>query len=311
MINPASSTVLITGGTGFIGSHLTNLLQSKGFLVTHLSRSISEKEKVKTFKWDIKSGNIDPQALAGADYIIHLAGAGIADKRWTKERKKTIIESRVKSAEVIYNQAAKTSHKIKAFISASGVNYYGTITSEKIFKEQDPPGDDFMAYTCKLWEKAADEFSNLKIRTVKLRTAPVFGPDGGALKTIAIPVKYYLGAPLGSGNQYFPWIHIDDLCKMYLQAIQNKNMEGAYNAAAPDHITNKDLTKTIAKVLKKPLVLPNVPAFAIKLALGELAQAVLNGSRISSEKIIETGFEFNFPDLRGALEDCLKKQGEN
>ncbi|HET6245643.1 MAG: TIGR01777 family protein [Bacteroidetes bacterium] len=306
MINSTVSTVLITGGTGFIGSQLTKLLQTEGFRVTHLSRSVSGKEKVKTYAWDIENGYIENGAVEQADYIIHLAGANIAQKRWTKERKKIIIDSRVKSAELIYNKASKSTGKLNAFISASGVGYYGTITSEKIFNEDDSAGSDFTAYTCKLWEEAALRFSNLGIRTVRVRTAIVFGTNGGALQKLANPINNFLGAPLGSGNQYFPWIHINDLCRIYLKAIQDQTMQGVYNAAAPYHVTNKDLTKTIAKVLHKPLILPNVPAIAIKIVMGELGDAILKGSRISSEKIRKAGFHFNFPDIKIALEDCLK-----
>ena len=300
------STVLITGGTGFIGGHLTKLLQSKGFNVTHLSRTVSGREKIKTYLWTPDQNFIEEGALEQADYIIHLAGAGIADKRWTKERKKLIIESRVKTAEILLNKISKINGNIKAFVSASAVGYYGTATSEKIFTEEDPPGEDFTAQVCIKWEQAADQFSMLGIRTVKLRTAIVLGPDGGALSKLVMPVKYFLGAPLGSGKQYFPWIHINDLCNIYLKAILDETMQGAYNAVAPQHITNGDLIKAIAKILGKPLILPNLPSFVLKLALGEMGDAVLNGSRISSEKIVKTGFTFQYPSITSALQDCLK-----
>lgn len=300
------ATVLITGGTGFIGTHLTKLLRAEGFNVTHLSRTVSGNESVKTYKWRPTQGYIEDGAIEQADYIIHLAGAGIADKRWTEERKKVILDSRVKSAGILFKKASVIQHKVKAFISASAVGYYGTITSEKIFTETDSPGNDFTAYVCKSWEEAADRFLMLNMRTVKIRTAIVLGPDGGALQKIALPVKYYAGAPLGTGNQYFPWIHIDDVCRVYLKAIKDDTMLGSYNAVAPHHITNRDLIKTIAKVLDKPLILPNVPSFAIKLALGEMGNAVLNGSRVSCEKLRQSGFTFQYPELIQALEDCLK-----
>ena len=300
------STVLITGGTGFIGRHLSNTLALNGFKVTHLSRSVSGREKIKTYLWTPDKNFIEGGAIEEADYIIHLAGAGIADKRWTKERKNLIIESRVKTAEILFNKISKINGKIKAFISASAVGYYGTVTSEKIFTEEDPPGNDFTAETCIKWENAADEFSTLGIRTVKLRTAIVLGPGGGALLKLVIPVRYFIGAPLGSGKQYFPWIHIHDLCNIYLMAIINDTMRGAYNAVAPDHITNCDLIKSIAKILDKPLVIPNIPSFALKFALGEMGNAVLRGSRISSEKIIKAGFRFQYSTITSALQDCLK-----
>ena len=300
------STVLITGGTGFIGGHLTNLLQSKGFNVTHLSRTVSGREKIKTYLWTPDKNFMEDEAIEQADYIIHLAGAGIADKRWTKERKKLIIESRVKTAEILFNKISKINGNIKAFVSASAVGYYGTATSEKIFTEEDLPGEDFTAQVCIKWEQAADLFSTLGIRTVKIRTAIVLGPDGGALSKLVMPVKNFLGAPLGSGKQYFPWIHINDLCNIYLKAILDDTLKGAYNAVAPQHITNDDLIKAIAKILDKPLILPNLPSFVLKLALGEMGDAVLNGSRISSEKIVKTGFTFQYPSLTSALQNCLK-----
>jgi uncharacterized protein len=300
-------TVLITGGTGFVGTHLTELLIKEGFNVTHLSRSVKGNEKVKTYQWDTVKGSMDHKAVENADYIIHLAGANIAGSHWSKKRKKLIIDSRVRTAEMLFNNIKTQPEKLKAFISASGVGYYGALTSEHIFKETDPPADDFTAITCRLWEKAADNFQTIGKRVVKIRTAIALGPDGGALPTMTKPVKFGIGSGLGTGKQYLPWIHIDDLTRIYLKAIIDTNMEGAYNAVAPEHLTNEEFMQTIAKVLKKPFFMPNVPVFVMKLILGEMGNAVLEGSRVSGEKIKNAGFKFKFTELEPALRDALKK----
>lgn len=300
-------TVLITGGAGFIGTHLTGLLLNEGFNVSHLSRSVSGNEKVKTYKWDTVKGGIEDGAVETADFIVHLAGANIGDKTWTTERKKLIIDSRVKSAEMLYNRAQAKPEALKAFISASGVGYYGVVTTDYVFSEDDPPGSDFTAVVCKLWEEAADKFRTLGKRVVKIRTAPVLGSDGGLLGRMAMPVKFWLGAGLGSGKQYFPWIHVDDLARIYLKAILDEKMQGAYNGVAPNHVTNKEFMKTIAKVLNKPFFMPNVPAFALKMVLGELANAALEGSRVSPQKIINAGFKYKYPELEMALKEALGK----
>jgi uncharacterized protein len=297
--------VLITGASGFVGTHLTKLLLEKGFNVLHLNRTITGKEKIETYYWDPLKGEIDSEGIQKADYIVHLAGANIGGKRWSRERKELIIDSRVKSADLIFKKVQAHPTNLKAFISASGVGYYGMVTKDHIFSEEDPAGKDFTGFSCKLWEEAADKFLTLGKRVVKLRTAVVLGKDGGALETIARPVRMWAGAALGSGKQYFPWIHIDDLCALYLRAIEDEKMEGVYNATAPQHATNAELTKAIAEVLNKPLVLPNVPAFALKLAFGQLSGIILEGSRVSAQKILNTGFKFKYPELKPALEAAL------
>jgi uncharacterized protein len=301
---PVKETVLITGGSGFIGTNLTTLLIENGYNVCHLSRHATGREKVLTFSWDPLKGYIEEGAVESADYIVHLAGADIGEKRWTTERKKLIIDSRVKTAELLYHKVQARPQALKAFISASGVGYYGATTQEHIFNEEDSPANDFTGITCKLWEEAADKFQVLGKRVVKLRTAIVLG-HGGALGKMAMPVKLWAGAGLGSGRQWFPWIHIDDLVRIYLSAIRDEKMHGAYNAVAPEYATNKEFMATIAKALGKPFFLPNVPAVALKLALGELANAILKGSRISPQKVLNTGFKFKFPHLEPALREAL------
>ncbi|AOW20213.1 TIGR01777 family oxidoreductase [Urechidicola croceus] len=298
-------TVLISGGTGLIGKYLSKKLLEKGYKVSILSRSKKEDSNMQYFTWNIEKHEIEKEAIITADYIIHLAGSGIADKRWTDNRKKEIIDSRVDSTNLIFNKVKEYDSMLKAFISASGINYYGTITSDKIFTESDSVGDDFLGNVCKQWEESANQFEGLGIRTVKLRTGVVFTENGGALEKIVKPIKMGLGSPIGSGKQYTPWVHIEDLCNMYIQAIENNEMTGSYNAIAPEHITNKQLTIAIGKQLKKSIWLPNVPSFILKLILGEMSFLVLKGSRASSKKIESTGFKFLFPDIENTLNDLL------
>ena len=195
-----------------------------------------------------------------------------------------------------------------AFISSSAIGYYGIITSDKIYEEDDTPGNDFLAETCVKWESVVDQFETVKIRTVKIRTGIVLSTDGGALVEIAKPIKYNFGAAIGSGKQYIAWIHVEDLCNMYIHAIENESMHGAFNAVAPQHMTNKDFTKGVAHQLKKILWLPNVPAFVLKLMLGKRAQLVLEGCRVSSSKILKTGFQFKYPLLKEALQNLYSKR---
>ncbi|MBB6330529.1 uncharacterized protein (TIGR01777 family) [Chryseobacterium sediminis] len=297
--------VLITGASGMIAKELAKKI-GKEYDIRFLTR---KKEHDHEYEWDIRKGNIDETALENVSHIIHLAGANISEKRWTPERKRELISSRVDSAELLRSALRKNNIKLKSFISASGINFYGTETSEKIYTESDPPGNDFLSEVVVLWERAADDFKeqNLAERVVKIRTAVVLSEKDGALKKMVPPIQYYIGSPLGSGRQYMPWIHIEDICSIYELALKNSTMNGAYNAVSPQHITNKDLTKNIAKILGKPLFMPNVPGFVLKLIFGELATAILEGSRASSQKIQDAGFRFKFPDLNEALRDLLNK----
>jgi uncharacterized protein (TIGR01777 family) len=297
--------VLITGASGAIARELSKKIE-KEYTVRFLTR---KKKAENEFEWNLENNTINEQAFENISHIIHLAGANISEKRWTEDRKKELISSRVNSAKLILNTLKKKNIKLKSFISASGINFYGTKTTDKIFTENDAPGNDFLSEVVVVWEKAADEFKeqNVAERVVKIRTAVVLSKNEGALAKMMPPIKFGVGSPLGSGKQYMPWIHIDDICSMYEFTLKNPETEGSYNASAPQHTTNENLTKLIAKVLNKPLLMPNVPSFILKLIFGELADALLEGSRASSEKIIKAGFEFQFPDLQMALEDLLKK----
>ncbi|WP_390453709.1 TIGR01777 family oxidoreductase [Chryseobacterium sp. Alg-005] len=298
--------VLITGAGGMLAQELSKKIDTK-YSVRFLTR---KKHQSNEYEWDIHQKTIDESAFENVQHIIHLAGANISEKRWTDERKKELISSRVDSAQLILDTLKKKNIKLKSFISASGINVYGTETTEKIYTEEDPPGNDFLSEVVVLWEQSADKFleENVAERVVKIRTAVVLSEKDGALKKILPPIQYGIGSPLGSGKQYMPWIHVKDICSIYEFALENPTVKGAYNASSPQHTTNENLTKNIAKVLKKPLFMPNVPAFVLRLLFGELADALLKGSRVSSQKIQDTGFTFAYPDLYEALQDLLKEK---
>ena len=300
--------VLITGGTGLVGSRLTELLRAQDYAVSHLSRSpASPSSSIPTYQWDIKQQSIDPQALADADYVIHLAGAGVADQRWTDERKQVILNSRTESTKLLRDAIAQAEPATtKAFVSASAIGIYGADTGDTLLTEESPAADDFLADVVVQWEAAVDEIQKLGVRTVKYRIGIVLSTEGGALPPIAQTVRWGVGAPLGSGEQYLSWIHIDDLCRMFIHALENEEMAGSYNAVGPQPVTNEVLTRTVARVMHRPLWMPNVPGFALKLALGELASAVLGGNRVSSRKIEDAEFRHKFDRLDLALADLLK-----
>lgn len=299
-MNP--KTILITGASGLIGTRLTKMLEQNGHHVRHLSRT-KKDNSVSSFTWDIEKKHIDKGVFDSVDAVIHLTGAGIADKPWTAKRKQQILESRTNSTALLFDTLKATQHTVHTFISASAIGYYGF--GDGIFSEDSEPGNDFLADVVRRWEAQADKIQSLSIRTVKIRTGIVLSKDGGALKEITKPVRFGVGAVLGTGKQHMSWIHIDDLSQMFMYALMNDKINGAYNAVSPTWTTNEELTKGIARVLKKPLWLPPVPGFVLKILLGEMADLVLKGSKISSDKIQQAGFKFKFPLLEGALENLL------
>lgn len=303
--------VLITGGSGLVGTRLTEILLERGFTVSYLTRKVEKKtiggKPVRTFLWDIKKEVIDEKAFLEADYLVHLAGAGIADENWSDERKNEIIDSRTKSINLIVSTLKTLPHRIISFASASGIGYYGADTGDEHISEQHTPGSDFVADCCIQWEAAADEIQALGIRTVKLRTGIVLSEKGGALPKLTQPVRWGVGAALGTGKQWQSWIHLDDLCEMYIKSLTDKQMTGAYNAVAPNPVTNYDLTKISAQVLSRPFWMPNVPEFTLKMVFGEMASIVLGGNYVLNQRIKqETDFDYKFVEVKGALEDLLK-----
>jgi len=294
--------ILITGGTGTLGKHLTELLLAKGYTVCLLSRSPGNDPRVNTFLWDVNKHEIDPDCIIGVDTIVHLAGAGIADERWTEERKEEIVESRTRSIKLIYDLLKNNTHQVTSVISASGVGYYSD-RGDELLDEDSVPAHDFLGTCCVEWEKAVDEGEELGLRVVKFRTGVVLDKDSGALPKLAAPVKLGVGAALGSGRQWVPWIHWHDVAAMYLYAIEREVVHGVYNMAAPNPATNKQLTQAIAKQLHRPFWLPNVPAFALKLALGEMSAVILGSTKVSTHRIEAKGFQFSYPLLADALKE--------
>lgn len=298
--------VLITGGTGFVGRHLTDLLVANGFSVSVLSRNKNvNTENIFYYTWDVEKQLIEEEAIQKADYVIHLAGANIGEKRWTNKRKEEIVSSRERSAQLIYNSLLKCNKSLDAFVSASAVGIYGAMNGRAICNEEMQPANDFLGLTCQKWEAATNQFEKLGIRTVKIRTSLVLGKEDGFLKKLVPIFKLRLGAALGTGKQYMPWIHIDDLCRIYLEAVKNPLMSGAYNAAITDDTTNELFSKTLAQLYGYAMWLPNVPSFLIKIALGEMAKLALTGRRVSSEKITTLGFQFEHENLEEALKYCI------
>lgn len=298
-------SVLITGGSGFVGRHLSELLLAKGYNVSVLSGKKKLQSTIHVYQWNPGEGTIDADALNGIDCIVHLAGANLGEKRWTGKRKEEIIRSRVNSAQILFDTVAEKKLKLKAFVSASAIGYYGAITTDRIFTEDDDAATDFLGHTCKTWEAAADLFAGAGVRTVKIRTALVLDKEGGALTKLYNPAQYGFVIRTGSGKQYMPWIHISDLCHIYLKAIEDNMMAGPYNAVSPQHINHYDFVRRMAYIMKRPVFLPPVPSFVLQLVLGEMSDLILKGSRVSSKKISAAGYSFLFPNLDEALKDLL------
>lgn len=297
--------VLITGGSGLIGRNLTSQLLKDGDEVVHLTRSKNSRSSVKTFEWDWKKGKIDEKCFERVTHIVHLAGAPIAEKAWTMKRKHELVDSRVETTNLLYHKVEELGLNLEAFVSASGVGFYGARSEDKLFNEADAPYNDFIARCCVLWENAADQFKS-KCRVVKLRTGIVLDKHDGALSKMSGPMKIGFGSALGKGKQWMPWISIDDIVRLYIFSIRNKNIEGAYNAVANNR-TNSEFTKTLASVMHKKLWAPNVPAFVLRGIYGELADVILQGSRVDNKKIKDSGFIFQDEDLNHTLKKLIKK----
>lgn len=316
-------TVLLTGGTGLIGTSLTELLLTSGYKVIILSRSPKPPaENLSYALWDVKNARIDEQAIATADHIIHLAGANVGDKRWTAKRKKEIVDSRVDSGKLLVNTLKKVNHHVKTFVCSSAIGWYGpdpkqtsrrppsgTALASKdqrgAFVETDPPSDDFLGKTCQLWEESVSELTQMNIRLVFIRTGIVLSRTAGAFPEFEKPMKAGLAAILGDGKQIISWIHLDDISRMYLHAIINKTMQGPYNAVSPEKVLNKDLTLALARARKRPFIPIHVPAFALKIILGEMSIEVLKSTTVDNGRIRNTGFNYLYPSVDSALNVLL------
>lgn len=302
------ATVLITGGTGLIGTALTKALVAKGYDVIILSRSDkkSSQQNISYAVWGVKDQTVDEEAIKKADYIVHLAGANVGEKRWTSKRKKEIVDSRVDSGKLLVKALKEIPNKAKAVISSSAIGYYGPdqqVPSPKPFVETDAPFNDFLATTVVQWENAIKPVKDLGKRLVLFRTGIVLSNDGGAYKEFKKPLRFGVASVLGTGKQTVSWIHIDDLVRLYIEAIENDKWNGVYDAVSPNPVSNHQLIKEIARQTKGFHITAKVPSFILKIVLGEMSIEVLKSTTVSSEKIQQQGFRFLFP----TIEDAVKK----
>ncbi len=298
-------TILIAGGSGLIGKRITELLECKSYDVHFLSRN-PENKKGKAFFWDPEKKKIDLNAISKADVIINLAGAGIADQRWTARRKRIIINSRLFSTNLLYESLANTPNHVQLFINASAIGIYGD-NPVHIMNEESPLANDFLGITCQRWENAARRIEQLNIRTVIFRIGLVLSSEGGMLKELLKPLRFGIAPVFGMGKQYQSWIHVDDLCKMISKAISDKNMNGVYNAVAPGPVQQRNFINLLAQIAEIKYFTVRVLGIFMKLIMGEMSKIVLQGSKVSSKKIESTGFTFRYPIASVALRNVLGK----
>ena len=299
--------VLITGGTGLIGTRLTTHLQAAGHSVAVLSRSSSAEGASRVFQWHPAQGTIDPAAIPWANALVNLAGANVGEGRWTDKRKQAIRASRLDSLAVLHRELAKPGHHVQTVLSASAVGIYGHHPTPEPPATEDarPASHDFLAELSQQWEQATAPIAALGIRLVLPRIGIVLSTAGGALPALAGSVRLGVGAPLGSGQQYLSWIHIDDLCQLFIIMLTEEAWQGPYNAMAPYPVNNEAFTEILADVLHRPLWLPKIPASVLRLAMGEMSEMVLTGRHLSAAKVLDQGFQFTYPTLGPALQNLF------
>lgn len=300
-------TILITGGTGLVGRALAQLLVNKGYRVIIMSRGkpqASPTDGIGYAQWDTDKQTIDVAAVQQADYIVHLAGAGVMDKRWTPEWKKTIVESRTQSSRLLVDTLQKNPHHVKAVISASAIGWYGPDKTPAVpFTEKAPADSAFLGDTCRQWEESIQPVEQLGIRLVKLRIGIVLAEEGGALAEFKKPLRFRIASILGNGKQIVSWIKIEDLCRMFIYAIEKEGLQGVYNAVAPNPVSNRHLTLALARAVCGRFFIPlHVPAFMLKLIIGGGSIEVLKSTTVSSKKIQEAGFLFDYDTIEEAVQ---------
>jgi uncharacterized protein (TIGR01777 family) len=302
-----NKTVLIAGGTGLIGSRLSQLLVEKGYNVLHLSRRKNLQAEIPAYAWDLNQMSVDDEAITRSDIVVNLAGAGIADKPWTEERKQLIIDSRVKSNRLLLDAFQRLGHQPEVYVAASAIGYYGD-SGEAWVNEESESGEGFLSKSVQIWEQPIQEAIASDLRTVALRIGLVLSTKGGALLKLLLPFYFFVGTYFGDGQQWYSWIHIDDLCRMFIQAIEDREMQGVYNAVGPTPERNKAFTRLVGEARNVPFLLFPAPVFALQLFLGEMSQTVLISTKVSSEKIEKRGFTFQFEQLGEAVQDLLARK---
>jgi uncharacterized protein (TIGR01777 family) len=292
--------VLITGGTGLIGRALSQKLLAEGHRVSILSRSGGD------YTWDVTKAYFQPEALEGVDAVVHLAGAGIADKRWTEARKRELIGSRVDSSALLIHALKTIPNRVKVVLSASAIGFYGADSGEVRCEETSPAGVDFLATCTQAWEGSISGVEALGIRLVKFRIGLVLSAHGGIFPVLCRPIRYLVGAVLGHGKQWQSWIHVDDLVGMFMLGLADESLNGVINAVSPGAIRHREMTQKIARAMHKPLLLPPIPGFLLRLALGEMACLVLGGNLVSADKIQKEGkYTFTYTRLEDALKELI------
>ena len=298
--------VLVTGATGLIGNKLVKLCHQEGWSVNYLStrkNKLQQRDNYKGFYWNPSNSEIDDSCLEGVDVIFHLVGASIA-QRWTSNYKEEILSSRIETTKLLQKAIKDGKYSIKKVVSASAIGIYPTSLTGYYEEEYSNVNPSFLGEVVNKWEKEVDSFKSLNIEVVKLRIGIVLSEKAGALQKMAQPIRFGVGAAFGTGNQWQSWIHIDDLTTMFIY-VMKKDIKGIVNAVAPNPVTNMELTKTIAKHLKKPLILPNIPKVILNLILGEMHLILFESQRVSSKKIESLGFDFKYPNLKPAIENLL------
>jgi uncharacterized protein (TIGR01777 family) len=304
--------VLITGGTGTVGQSLASFLIENGYRVTILSRTPqkykSENDQLSYAYWNPAKRAIDPAAFQSATHIVNLAGAGVVDKRWTAAYKKTIVESRVQSGECILHCLNQLTNQVQTILSASAIGWYGPDQENgKPFTETDPPHSDFLGQTCVAWENSVQTD---RVRVCNVRIGIVLSRAGGALPEFEKPLRFGMAAIPGNGKQIVSWIHVEDLCRIFLFLLQQRSLQGAFNAVSPHPVSSGTLTTSIGDVRNKGRFLTiHVPAFILKLIMGESSIEILKSTTVSSQKIVEAGFVFRFPELQRALTSLYDERG--
>jgi uncharacterized protein (TIGR01777 family) len=298
--------ILITGGSGLLGSAISKLLIERGDIPVHLSRRENPRGPIKSFIWNVEKNYIDPLAFENIDSIIHLAGAGVRSARWSDAYKIEIINSRIKSAQLLYRYVNEHNVKIKSFIGASAVGYYGSEKSEDIFTEASPPGKDFLSEVCILWEKSYIPFAQKNTRTACVRLGIILDKNNGAFPPLAKLARFGFASAVAPGTQYFPWIHVDDAAQIFVQALHDESFVGPYNAVADDIVTNKYFSSKLAKSVNRFLWLPNIPQWLLRLVLGERSVALTSGLKISNQKLHHAKFNFKYGQLQNALQALEK-----